>query len=122
MKKSSGVCPEPISVLLCTNRRDGEAVPGLPEAARPPASPFRRVRGELETTLEAGVGGRCTLAFASSPDDEASLELESEEELGSASDSEESELSDPEESEDENESFGGFDVPGAPCRRNGSRT
>lgn len=111
MKKSSGACPEPIDVFFCTERRDGEAVSGLAEADRPPASFLLRVRGELGPMLEAGVDGRYTLALASSPDDDPSLELESEEEPGSSSDSEDSELSDPEESEDEDESFGGFDVP-----------
>lgn len=122
MKKFSGTCPEPIDVLSCTKPRDGEVAPRLAEAARTTASFFLRLRGELDPMLEAGVDGRYTLALVSSPDDDPSLELESDEESDSSSDSEESELSDSEESEDEDVSIGGFDRPWAPCRRNGPWT
>lgn len=108
MTKSSGVCPDPSDALLCVDRRDGEAVPGLAEAARTSVSFCLRVWAGLDQMLEAGVDGRYTLALASSPEDDPSLELESEEESDSSSDPEESELSDPEESEDEDESLGGF--------------
>lgn len=109
MKKLTGACPDPTDTLVCADRRDGEAVPGLAEAVRTSASFCLRVWAGLDQMLEAGVDGRYTLALASSPDDDPSLELVSEEESDSSSDSEESELSGPEESEDEDESLGGFD-------------
>lgn len=110
MKKFNGASPEPIDASLCADRRDGDAVTALAEAPRTPFSCCRRVLGGLDAMLEAGVDGQYTLVFASSSDDESSLEPESEEGSDSSSGSEESELSGPEESEDEDESLGGSDL------------
>ena len=120
MKKLSGACPEPVEASFWTERRGGNAVIRLAEAPRTPISFFPRVLRGLDPMLEAGLVGRYTLAFASSSDDESSLELESEDESDSSSDSDESELSDPEESEDGDESLGVSDLLRATCRRDGS--